>query len=96
MSDQQKLDELLQKLQAAEMRQQQLTFDLKELRKQLQAVQSKEQPETEPVEPTIPTVVAEPVVLPTTPTPKPAKPKEKNAWEYFIGTNLLNKIGIAV
>jgi uncharacterized membrane protein len=96
MSDQQRLDELLQKLQAAEMRQQQLTFDLKELRKQLQTFQSKEQPEIKPIETTTPIVVAQPVVLPTTPTPKPVKPKEKTAWEDFIGTNLLNKIGIAV
>ncbi|HRG08122.1 MAG TPA: hypothetical protein PLJ08_06055, partial [Cyclobacteriaceae bacterium] len=61
MSDQQKLDELLQKLQAAEMRQQQLTFDLKELRKQLQTFQTKEQPEIKPIDPTAPIVVAEPV-----------------------------------
>jgi hypothetical protein len=87
MSDQQRLDELLQKLQAAEMRQQQLTFDLKELRKQLQTFQSKEQPEIKPIETTTPIVVAQPVVLPTTPTPKPVKPKEKTAWEDFIGTN---------
>ncbi len=100
MSDQQKINELLQKLQAAEMRQQQLTFDLKELRKQLQAFQSTEQKETKPVEPTvIPVVITEPVVesvAPVTPTNKNQESQEKTALEDFIGTNLLNKIGIAV
>lgn len=99
MSDQQKLDELLQKLQAAEMRQQQLAFDIKALRKQLQVYQTKQQPEekpVEPIEPVKPVVNTVKPIAPVAPTTKPAKAKEKTAWEDFIGTNLLNKIGIAV
>lgn len=97
MADHSTLNELLQKLQAAEMRQQQLAFDIKELRKQVQTYQSKEEAgKTEPM--VTPIVTDEPVIKPTVQhlTPKPAKPKQKTAWEDFIGTNLLNKIGIAV
>lgn len=95
MSEQQKLAELLQKLEVAEMRQQQLAFDIQQLRKQVQGLQPQEQPVTKPVEPVVtPVIIKEPIVQPT--PPKPTKPKQKTAWEDFIGTNLLNKIGIAV
>ncbi|MBX2894430.1 MAG: DUF2339 domain-containing protein [Cyclobacteriaceae bacterium] len=95
MSDSNKLDDLHQKLQAAEMRQQQLAFDIQQLRKQVQGLQPKEQPEAIPVEPVVgPAIIHEPTVPPT--SSKPAKPKQNTAWEDFIGTNLLNKIGIAV
>jgi len=95
MSEQQKLAELLQKLEVAEMRQQQLAFDIQQLRKQVQGLQPQEQAVTKPVEPIVnPVLSNEPVVQPT--PPKPTKPKQKTAWEDFIGTNLLNKIGIAV
>ncbi|MCW5912572.1 MAG: DUF2339 domain-containing protein [Cyclobacteriaceae bacterium] len=96
MSDQKKIDELIQKLQAAEMRQQQLGFELNELRRQLQSLTIQKQPETKPVEPVVTNMVVEtpPVIQPA--APKPVKPKEKTAWEDFIGTNLLNKIGITV
>jgi hypothetical protein len=97
MDEQNKLNDLLQKLQAAEMRQQQLAFDIKELRKQIHIFQSKDEPEVKPVEPIVtPIVIQEPVASVTPVAPKPAKPKQKTAWEDFIGTNLLNKIGIAV
>lgn len=95
MSEQQKLAELLQKLEVAEMRQQQLAFDIQQLRKQVQGLQPQEQPVTKPVEPLVtPVIIKESIVQPT--PPMPVKPKQKTAWEDFIGTNLLNKIGIAV
>lgn len=95
MSEQEKLAELLQKLEVVEMRQQQLAFDIQQLRKQVQGLQPQEQPVTKPVVPVVtPVIIKEPIVQPT--PPKPVKPKQKTAWEDFIGTNLLNKIGIAV
>ncbi|HMR56112.1 MAG TPA: DUF2339 domain-containing protein [Cyclobacteriaceae bacterium] len=97
MADHPNLNELLQKLQAAEMRQQQLAFDIKELRRQVQSFQPKEEPEVKTVEPIVaPVVIQEEKTQIQQITPKPSKPKQKTAWEDFIGTNLLNKIGIVV
>ena len=79
MSQQTKIDELLQKLQAAEMRQQQLAFDIKELRKQVLTIQLKEQPEVNPIETEKPPIlIQEPIVSPAvTHIPKKVKSKRK-------------------
>ncbi|MBX2898484.1 MAG: DUF2339 domain-containing protein [Cyclobacteriaceae bacterium] len=90
------LSDLLQKLQAAEMRQQQLAFDIKELRKQVQSLQAEEEPSIEKHEALVTPTVVEPLVPAPAVAPAPKPKKSKAAWEDFIGTNLLNKVGIAV
>jgi len=59
-------------------------------------------PVTPPVQTPVPSVVVTPPqpeqrpVIPPVAPPQPRKPKQKTPIEEFIGTNLLNKVGIAV
>jgi hypothetical protein len=108
--NQNQLDELTKKLHLLELRQQQITSDLQQIRKDLGAVNTSpvdvafpriEKPAiniNEIIEAPIvpPIVVRTPQVNVQAPPPAPPKRKEKTPIEEFIGTNLLNKIGIAV
>ncbi|HEY5824745.1 MAG TPA: DUF2339 domain-containing protein [Cyclobacteriaceae bacterium] len=106
MADNQKqLDELTKKLHLVELRQQQINSDLQFIKKELSQLTTSTY--EEPVAETFPKIeIPEPVKVvvdmaeavqpkPIIP-PAPKKKKEKTPIEEFIGTNLLNKIGIAV
>ncbi len=108
MSDKQKqLDELNKKLHLVELRQQQINSDLQLIKKELNQLNSSTLdepiaeafPKIETPEPIKVSVIEMPEVIEPKPVSKPVLPKkkkEKTPLEEFIGTNLLNKIGIAV
>ena len=106
MADNQKqLDELTKKLHLVELRQQQINSDLQFIKKELSQLTTSSY--EEPIAEAFPKIeITEPVkvvadlaeaVQPKSITPPASKKKkEKTPIEEFIGTNLLNKIGIAV
>jgi len=109
---QKQLDELNKKIYLIELRQQQINADLQLIRKEISTITSTDETVEELPLPTLPAfpvkekiaeevkgpvirvnpVKATPFIIPST----PKKKKEKTPIEEFIGTNLLNKIGIAV
>lgn len=106
MTDQEKIEALKKKLQAVEQHHQQITEDITRIRKEIHAFHLPQEPEkvSSPaitqapvIEEKKPGIVEYPVVEPLIlSTAKPSRKKEKTPLEEFIGTNLLNKIGIAV
>jgi hypothetical protein len=108
MADNQKqLDELNKKLYLVELRQQQINSDLQLIKKELNQLTASST--GEPIAEAFPKIdvnkttpfpvieeVVEPIQLKPIAPPTPKKKKEKTPIEEFIGTNLLNKIGIAV
>jgi len=102
MEEQNKIDELLTKLDQLSNRQEQLQNELKQLR--ISAYQLKAgkvaEPKPEIIIPKIETPVIERTdfanELKVPPMPSVKVPKEKTPIEEFIGTNLLNKIGIII
>lgn len=106
-SNEQRLRELSAKLERLAMQHQSFSLEIRQLREEIRQLSHPEAtPEPEGAFPAVQkTAVPEParkaVITPpvSQPTPPPAKsfvPKEKTPLEEFIGTNLLNKIGIAV
>lgn len=110
MSDKQKqLDELNKKLHLVELRQQQINSDLQSIKKELNQLNTSAIDQEEPIAEAFPKIeIIEPIKVPIIDTAEPVQPKpiikppvvkkkkEKTPLEEFIGTNLLNKIGIAV
>ncbi len=97
--------ELENRLRELSRQQQQLATEIQHLRQVIADLKNEKQPEVIDTKlsvvaphPNVPAAnqpVAERTAAPTARPPRPA-PREKGAWEDFIGTNLLNKIGIAV
>lgn len=108
MTDQEKIDALKRKLHTVEQRHQQITEDISQIRKEIQAFRLSEEPEisSHVITPQVtiqeekkPEIVQGPTIHAAPPSqakPTAQRKKEKTPLEEFIGTNLLNKIGIAV
>ncbi|MGC4022793.1 MAG: DUF2339 domain-containing protein [Cyclobacteriaceae bacterium] len=107
MDNQQQIEELLKKIDQLSKRQEELQNDLKELRlsafllKSAMPVENKTASEVVTLE-----IVESKIIKQEKPvveiievqlkTEKPSLPKEKTPLEEFIGTNLLNKIGVII
>lgn len=106
MTDQEKIDSLKKKLDTVEQRHQQLTEDISQIRKEIHALYLPHEPETVSspmavqtpvIEEKKPEIIEAPSFAETPVSPgKPSRKKEKTPLEEFIGTNLLNKIGIVI
>lgn len=110
MDDQLKeLQQLLEKASQLEKIQRNLSMEIEALRGEIEQTQARVSKQVKPiiseVKPTEKISEPKPKQQPVTPTlPKPEvkpeavtpQPQEPTKWEEFIGTNLLNKIGIAI
>ncbi|HYG19973.1 MAG TPA: DUF2339 domain-containing protein, partial [Ohtaekwangia sp.] len=108
--NEQRLRELAAKLERLSLQHQKFALEIKALREEIKVLSAPDTtPEprfAERITTPVAKPVENPVIIPAPPRtiadpppvsrPTPPRPKEKSALEEFIGTNLLNKIGIAV